>query len=1443
MLDIINERQGQQNLYSEAVMPKEKKQEQPKSLYARAAQKVTRAAAENNLYARAAQDMAAQKPPQGLYSGALEESRGNNAARGTSEYLSGIYDKADNRESSLYGSTYADILNREDYGQNSQAGESRRRFFGGDNLYDYINNIENYRRQADMAEVRGMGEGYGKYAFMTEDEIGVYNYIYATEGKKAANRFLEDLEPELNQQWYSGASRNVTDMANQNTATKILASAGTVLAQPARTITSAAATGEDMLRSLFGLEIDPYSGLRTASRMSQDIRGSIAEGIDDEKKLLGISGRDLYNAGMSAADSAVNSFMAAGIAQGLQGAGAIANNADALAHWTNVLGSGLMSSEVTSMGIAEAKEKGWSNEAALVKGMIEGGIEYASEAIGGEWAIRRIKTNPGSFLNYMLKSAVPEGVEELMSDAGNEAVNLLIDSIWGTRESMINQYMDMFRAQGSKNPEMDTLLAILQNEWKSFAGGALSAVGTGAAHFSNYKASANQIAEKLNTNTQTLGQLMDETGMDLRELGIMTELSGAESVEELRQRIRNNDQVNGAVEASMAQQGAQQQENDRTIPAPGFVQDMENAPAAEGRGAPGTYFDISELYADNNNTQGQQTQGMNQEGALNNGEASIGQTSQNGNDGLRAGEQGQLFGQGEGAQPGGEGQVRQGLGQSNVEDLRGQDVTPAELGIETGSSEARIHLQTDAELSENAREARQMVQNMGYTAVPFTGEMILRRGAVNAVIDGNTIYYRTDAVDQDGNPIDWVQTMEHEVTHPYTEGHPDRTDRGMAIIGQYYTAEQLEQWRDDYRETYKDIYDFENMTEEEIRLMLENELFGDAFSANNAFRGNEALREEMHRAFPEILEGRENADAGTTDPRALAAQKKSFNDAVDRIVYSDDNKPFEYDNIVMRNTPKVLLDLGFSQLPMTITSKHIYTIANGEGRFTGKNDHYHNLGAEGVKSLFNGIETPVLAYVETMPDDNNPARIVMIVPVVDKTGQPVMVGVECAGSTRVNEITVIANPVTTAYGKNENTLKKYIEDAFSEGRMLYADKERSQYLPAGSGPNDLTHFEGSPYSNLMASVPDMLWSYDFSDNVQRFRDAVKRFQPNKKATAKSWREANKKNGPRALAAGINAKTANSTTLQQAEQMERDGASNEEIRQATTWYRGADGKWRFEIDDSGATYHRFGDAQYGRDNPGYTEYKELMNRLLSFNDTLSAEEMARLKELDSMYSGDSQRLSALINMGDATLEMILDHPALYEAYPELRNAKVQFADLAKGQSGAYNRETNTIKLSNDLINEPTPTLLHEIQHQIQAIEGFTSGASPQYWNRGDNYSRAAQKMRDNRQSPGKEPDALRHREPGSPAAGLRGSGESTGIRGRRQPRKLHPQPLRGGKAGRAEQEASQRDGYQRRDRAGPDRLRAGNHHPERYADDRGRVRRLHPGERRGREERGGERQGR
>jgi len=51
--------------------------------------------------------------------------------------------------------------------------------------------------------------------------------------------------------------------------------------------------------------------------------------------------------------------------------------------------------------------------------------------------------------------------------------------------------------------------------------------------------------------------------------------------------------------------------------------------------------------------------------------------------------------------------------------------------------------------------------------------------------------------------------------------------------------------------------------------------------------------------------------------------------------------------------------------------------------------------------------------------------------------------------------------------------------------------------------------------------------------------------------------------------GVKAKTANLKLQRIAEDMEKAGASRDQIIKETGWFKGVDGKWRFEIDDSGA----------------------------------------------------------------------------------------------------------------------------------------------------------------------------------------------------------------------------------------------------------------------------------
>jgi hypothetical protein len=150
-------------------------------------------------------------------------------------------------------------------------------------------------------------------------------------------------------------------------------------------------------------------------------------------------------------------------------------------------------------------------------------------------------------------------------------------------------------------------------------------------------------------------------------------------------------------------------------------------------------------------------------------------------------------------------------------------------------------------------------------------------------------------------------------------------------------------------------------------------------------------------------------------------------------------------------------------------------------------------------------------------------------------------------------------------------------------------------------------------------------------------------------------------------AGANANGANLESLREAQEMQQAGADMESIRKATGWHQFADGKWRFEIDDS-----RMQLRTDAADIPNYT-----------------------------------------------TLGELVDAPELFEAYPDMADLSVTFHTLEDGQNGGYSRKFDSIELSRDLKNRPEAllnSLIHEVQHAIQNREGFASGANPAYWNR-------------------------------------------------------------------------------------------------------------------------------
>jgi hypothetical protein len=139
------------------------------------------------------------------------------------------------------------------------------------------------------------------------------------------------------------------------------------------------------------------------------------------------------------------------------------------------------------------------------------------------------------------------------------------------------------------------------------------------------------------------------------------------------------------------------------------------------------------------------------------------------------------------------------------------------------------------------------------------------------------------------------------------------------------------------------------------------------------------------------------------------------------------------------------------------------------------------------------------------------------------------------------------------------------------------------------------------------------------------------------------------------------------------------------------FTGADGKPRFEMDASKATLN----ANAIKDPAHRNGYKRL---------------------------GENSPVSWFVPDGmDTPLGNILDFDELYENYPELAGLKVNLHHGDPSTRGSFARtEINgkvslgfsTIYLSGELkAGQILSTLLHEVQHAIQTVEGFPRGSSP------------------------------------------------------------------------------------------------------------------------------------
>lgn len=309
---------------------------------------------------------------------------------------------------------YSSLRMAEDWEENSaplgsqraaqlSAGETP--YYAGGVVYDYINDIGGARGSLNGYD--DTGTQYAAYGTMTPDETGIYNYLYATQGREAAEQFLSTIRETLN---YRLGAQNYENMSG--------------LGKALYWIPAGLSQFSSGIEQLFSREAVPTSPtLYTSSMIQQE-----AQERSPVWGTLYELGTTLSNMAPSVLASALGGWalggtgMAAGTAARVAGAG----------------GSALLGASAGGNAYTQALNEGYEPDEArtyaTLVGASEGALQYllgGIQSLGGagvrtmaskigalDNVLGRIaRTSGGRLIGSMISEGTEEGIQELLEPA------------------------------------------------------------------------------------------------------------------------------------------------------------------------------------------------------------------------------------------------------------------------------------------------------------------------------------------------------------------------------------------------------------------------------------------------------------------------------------------------------------------------------------------------------------------------------------------------------------------------------------------------------------------------------------------------------------------------------------------------------------------------------------------------------------------------------------------------------------------------------------------------------------------------------------------------------------------------------------------------------------------------------------------------------------------
>lgn len=1033
----------------------------------------------------------------------------------------------------------------------------------------------------------------------------------------------------------------------------------------------------DTVDSVVGIDIDTNDKLHTISRLTNDLR-------EGAKSNLGETGQFIYDTAMSAVDSA--SYVAMGNALGVAGeAAGIANATNYVPEIVN----GLMSNIVAQQAIVEGKEKGYSDTKAVSMGIIQAAIEAITE----QYSLDTIIKHPN-----LLKGALVEGSEEVASNW----LNNVVDAVANGDKNRYRQAIDEYRKENPKASDGEALASAICDSFKddglSFIAGGLSGAAMSGTQAGINKVKQSSIDRQVrNSNIETLDSIINNDQFKDTEV--------QHQANYLKNKVLNKDEITSYDSVKL------QNAHLRTALREVVPDEVLNNTAAKSDIEVATENGVekvkSSLGASHPNgilatVEGTETKAVTNIVSSNSGKMTLqtdtGDTVNLDDVKFKSPSQKAIFEQASKYDTNG---AKQYI--ISVDNFKGN------------SKNFNIAFDTLYKAGNTGNIYENVVENKEINKA----NKILGQQAMNVFNSGLNDYQ--NAISENQRLTDLTnETLEHFKTM-YDVAN-EETNKNYVYKDGILTSADIDkpsEQQSNVSETQNDVQEQQNeepQEKEPIKLpknesnKLYNELvnkfkgredeftdlWGKAYYAGargvsyNSVAKNinylDVIRQIGSKDVQRIMEaGRRDSVA---EVKALMQNSKPQKKTGGKVVVAESAKKKVKNTAVFEH---IANNIGTDIYVDDIKDKRINGYIDKDGIHLNVNH-----GQEGM--LFavchEAIHKLKLANIKGYTELKNFVMDVLTdsgMNIDSRTMNVINNYLETNSLNRDNlteeaEEEIVAN----AFGSIISN-----EQAMNKAYALSSDKKSHLVSAIKSIISKLKEFLNK-LSNQMPEVKAL------KDNINAQIKMAEIFAKNVEQSNSNTDSKNKKY----LYLGTESKTANISKLNKAKEMEEGGASSESIRKTTGWFKSYDGKWRYEISDKDIQYSR--DGKFTND-PQLKRKNELFNKFLM--GTITSEEMTEYSNLNSNRAVKPVFLSDFVK-----------HDKLFKSYPQLKDVTLSIdSDMSSKEMGFYDNGLKEIHINSKLTgDEAVKTILHEVQHAIQHIEKFATGANGS----NENYNRVA-----------------------------------------------------------------------------------------------------------------------